>query len=194
LPGLSLKLNTLKKKTFGYSERCEKKRLEFQEAVAKLDPNTLHYLDEAGINNDEVYPYGWAKKGDRLLCMKQGKKTKRISFISSLFQGKFEASLIFEGPCNRSIFEMFLEKLFLPKLTPGDTVILDNATFHHGGRIKQLIEQAGCNILYLPPYSPDLNKIEHYWFFIKNAIRHVLVDASANLYDVLCYQFQRFSI
>ncbi len=59
-------------------------------------------------------------------------------------------------------------------LQPGQVVILDNATFHKGGRIQQLIAQAGCQLLYLPPYSPDLNKIEHCWSWLKSRIRKQL--------------------
>jgi transposase len=184
----------LKKKTFGYIERNEQKRQEFQEIVSKIDPSKIHYLDEAGIDDDEVYQYGWSKRGTRLFCMKKGKKKARTSFISSLFQEKLEVSLIFEGPCNRAIFEMFIEKMLLPKLKEGDTVILDNATVHHGGRIRQLIESVGCYLLYLPSYSPDLNKIENYWSPIKNAIRQALADLTCDFYEVLCAQFQRFSV
>jgi transposase len=59
-------------------------------------------------------------------------------------------------------------------LCPGDWVVLDNATFHHGGRIAELIEAAGCDVVYLPPYSPDLNRIEKCWGWLKNRIRKAL--------------------
>lgn len=57
------------------------------------------------------------------------------------------------------------------ELSTGQILILDNATFHKGDRIRELVESAGCELQYLPPYSPDLNKIEHYWFPIKNTVR-----------------------
>ena len=62
----------------------------------------------------------------------------------------------------------------MPKLVPGQVVILDNATFHKGGRIQNLVEQAGCQLIYLPPYSPDLNKIENCWSWLKSRIRKQL--------------------
>jgi transposase len=64
-------------------------------------------------------------------------------------------------------------------LEPGQFVILDNATFHHGGRIAQLIEAAGCHLLYLPTYSPDLNRIEKCWAWLKSRIRKRLFDSTA---------------
>ena len=79
-----------------------------------------------------------------------------------------------EGACNRTVFETWLETCLIPVLPPGDGVILDNATCHHGGRIAQLIEAAGAQVIYLPPYSPDLNRIEKCWGWLKNRIRQQL--------------------
>ena len=81
------------------------------------------------------------------------------------------APLTFEGSCNRWVFEKWLQEKFLPELKPGQTIILDNATFHKGEKIREIVESADCEIEYLPPYSPDLNKIEAYWLTIKNIVR-----------------------
>lgn len=84
------------------------------------------------------------------------------------------APFTIEGACNRVVFETWLETCLLPLLKPGQVVVLDNATFHKGGRIAPLIEQASCQLLYLPPYSPDLNKIERCWSWLKSRIRKQL--------------------
>ncbi|MFO7033281.1 IS630 family transposase, partial [Limnospira fusiformis CCALA 023] len=78
----------------------------------------------------------------------------------------------FEGCCNRTVFELWLEFILIPTLKPGQTLVLDNATFHKGGRQAELVEAAQCRLLYLPPYSPDLNKIEKCWSWLKARIRH----------------------
>ena len=91
--------------------------------------------------------------------------------MSGLCQGKLIAPLTFEGSCNRSVFEKWLEEKLLTVLRPGQILILDNATFHKGEKIRELVESQGCELQYLPPYSPDLNEIEHYWFPIKNNVR-----------------------
>lgn len=72
------------------------------------------------------------------------------------------------------MFEIWLETCLIPTLRAGDWVVIDNATFHHGGRIAELIEAAGCKVIYLPPYSPDLNRIEKCWAWLKNRIRKQL--------------------
>jgi transposase len=82
------------------------------------------------------------------------------------------------------VFETWLETCLIPELRPGEWVIVDNATFHHGGRIAQLIEAAGCKLVYLPPYSPDLNRIEKCWAWLKSRIRKLLRD-SDNLRDAM---------
>ena len=76
-----------------------------------------------------------------------------------------------EGSCNRVVFETWLSECLIPVLQPGQLIILDNATFHKGGIIRQLIEEAGWFLLYLPPYSPDFNKIEKCWSWLKSRIR-----------------------
>ena len=76
-----------------------------------------------------------------------------------------------EGACNRTVFETWIENYLLKVLQPGQLLVIDNTTFHKGGRIEELIEQAACKVLYLPPYSLDLNKIEQCWSWLKSRIR-----------------------
>ena len=99
--------------------------------------------------------------------------------IAAYCQKKLFAPFTVEGSCNRSVFETWLEKCLIRELKPGQVVIMDNATFHKGGRIQELIESSGCRILYLPPYSPDLNRIEKCWAWLKSRIRHCLHQHSS---------------
>jgi transposase len=159
------------KKTYGYRERDEEKRREFRAKISQKESSQLVYVDESGIDNREDYGYGWNPKGKRFHDLKSGKRNIRVSIISALCQGKLVAPLTFEGSCNRLVFEKWLEEKLLRELKSGQTIILDNATFHKSQKIRELIESVGCEIEYLPPYSPDLNDIEHYWFPIKNRVR-----------------------
>lgn len=135
------------------------------------------YVDESGIDNRDTYDYGWHEKGKRLYALKEGKRSVRVSIIAALRTSKLVAPLTFEGVCNRQVFEKWLEKMLLPTLVPGQTIILDNATFHKSEKIRKLIEDAKCELKYLPAYSPDLNEIEHQWFSIKSKVKKM---ASSN--------------
>ena len=100
-----------------------------------------------------------------------GSVRPRVSWIAALKQGTMLAPMTFAGSCNRDLFEMWLEECLLPQLQPGDAIILDNASFHRSQAIDQIVAAAGCELWYLPPYSPDLNEIEHWWFVLKNWMR-----------------------
>ena len=104
--------------------------------------------------------------------------------IAAYRDAQLIAPFTINGTCNRSVFETWLETCLIPVLKPGEWVIIDNATFHHGGRITQLIEAAGGKVVYLPPYSPDLNRIEKCWAWLKSRIRKLLRD-SDNLRDAM---------
>jgi transposase len=129
------------------------------------------YVDEAGIDNRDDYAYGYCEIGQRFYALKSGKRTQRVSWIAALLQGKLFAPITFEGACNRDLFEMWLEESLLPQLHRGDVIVIDNASFHRSQTIDEIVAQAGCEIWYLPPYSPDLNQIEHWWFVLKNWMR-----------------------
>ena len=96
--------------------------------------------------------------------------------IAALCQQQLIAPFTIEFDCNRIVFEIWLETCLLPMLEPGQKVVMDNATFHKGGRIEQLIQEAGCDVLYLPAYSPDLNNIERCWSWLKSRIRKQLAQ------------------
>jgi transposase len=133
-------------------------------------------VDEAGFDNREDYPYGYSPKGERCYALKSGKRKERTSWLSALKDGKLLAPLTFEGSCNRDLFETWLVESLLPKLDTGDVIIIDNATFHKGENIRKIIEEAGCKLWYLPPYSPDLNKIENWWAVLKNWMKQRLKE------------------
>ena len=134
-------------------------------------PQQIAYVDEAGIDNREEYPYGYCKVGQRFYALKSGKRSERVSWIAGLKEGRLFAPMTFAGSCNRDLFELWLEECLVPQLQPGDVIVIDNASFHHGQAIEEIVAQAGCEIWYLPPYSPDLNEIEHWWFALKNWMR-----------------------
>lgn len=163
-----------KKKTYGYRERDEAKRQTFLEQLVNVAPAQLVYVDEAGMDNRDEYAYGWNKRGQRFHALKSGSRQVRVNMIAAWCNRKLLAPFTIVGACNRVVFETWLKTCLVPVLQPGQVVIVDNATFHRGGCIEQLIRAAGAHLMYLPPYSPDLNKIENCWSWLKSRIRKQL--------------------
>lgn len=144
------------------------------------------FLDESGIEDNACLEYGWSLKGLRCYAQKAYQHKRRISMIAGLSQKEIIAPIIFEGTCNKAIFETYVETILIKELTPGQTVVMDNINFHKTDRVRELIESVKCSVLFLPTYSPDLNPIEHYWFKIKHNIRkisHLFTDFYEAVYE-----------
>ena len=95
--------------------------------------------------------------------------------VAAYCQRKVFAAMTFTGYCNSLLIETYVEQVLLPDLKPGQVIILDNASFHRKAKLEALLHKAGCQLLFLPPYSPDLNNIEQLWHRIKSTVKH---DAS----------------
>ena len=132
------------------------------------------YLDESGINQYLHREYGRGIRGNKVFGEISGKRFARQSVVSALFEGKFLAPMCFEGTCDTSLFNAWLKQVLIPTLIPGQVIILDNASFHKSIETQRLVKEAGCKMLFLPPYSPDLNPIEKYWANMKAKVRELL--------------------
>ena len=121
------------------------------------------------MDNRDDYSYGWNQRGERFYALKSGRRQGRVNMIAAYCNHQLIAPFTIEFVCNRIIFETWIETCLIQSLKPGQWLVIDNATFHKGGRIQVLIEQAGCKVLYLPPYSPDLNKIEKCWAWLTHS-------------------------
>lgn len=103
-----------------------------------------------------------------------GKRYARESFIAGQIQNKIIAPFCYTGTCDSGLFNFWLENILLPALGPGYTIIMDNAAFHKSELTKILLEDSGCQLLFLPPYSPDFNPIEKFWANFKAKIRKII--------------------
>lgn len=166
------------KKTFIYKEANDKKRESFLEELSSIPPEDIVYSDESGIDDNEVPMYGWNTKGERCYAKKSGIRTKRYNIIAALNLNKLFAPFTFEGYSTKGVYEVYIERVLVPKLRTGMVIIIDNASFHKSHKIYELIKSVGCRVLFLPPYSPDLNPIEHFWSPLKKAIRKAAQTAT----------------
>jgi hypothetical protein len=120
------KLGVSRKKTYGYRERDELKRQAFQEQLNSKLSHQIVYVDEAGIDNRDEYPYGYCEIGQRFYALKSGKRTERVSWIAALKQGSLFAPMTFAGGCNRDLFEMWLQECLVPQLQSGDVIVISS--------------------------------------------------------------------
>jgi transposase len=103
----------------------------------------------------------------------------RESFVAAKVESRILAPFCYKGTCDTQLFNMWLKDFLIPELKPGQVVIMDNATFHKSEESQRLIKEAGCRILFLPPYSPDLNPIEIFWSNFKKMVQSNLEKLTA---------------
>jgi transposase len=174
------------KKTFNYTEANEVKRQEFLDQIKDIDPASLVFSDETGMDDNEVSLTGWSPRGERCHDRKKAERTTRYNITAALNLNLLFAPFLFEGYSNSLVYEAYVEHVLAPALKPGMVVIIDNASFHKSKRTVALIEAAGCRIIFLPPYSPDFNPIEHHWTAVKNAIRKAAHELNS-FYDAAVF-------
>lgn len=154
-------------------------RSQFVEEVREIPEHQLIFLDESGISRYLYREYGRSPRGQLVLGEISGNRYGRQSVISGLSGGKLIGPMCFDGTCNTELFNTWLEKVLLPELSPGQVLILDNASFHKSCKSKELVKKAGCQLMFLPAYSPDLNPIEKYWAIMKARVREKLPESSS---------------
>lgn len=161
-----------KKRSVGAAERDEWLRAAWRVTLAaQIDPERLVFVDEMGANTS-LYPiYAYSPKGQRAYCSVPRNRGPNTTLLSCMSVEGMGPSLAVEGATNREVFEAYVERILSPKLRPGQVVVMDNLTAHKGERVRELIEGQGCELVYLPPYSPDFNPIEEAFAKIKGLLR-----------------------
>ncbi len=169
----------------GASERDEFRRADWQVTFAtQIDPEQLVFVDEMGANTSLSPLYAYSPVGQRARCAVPRNRGKNTTLLSSMSAGGMGPSLAVDGPADRVVFEAYLERMLLPTLRAGQMIVMDNLSAHKGERVRELIEERGCELLYLPPYSPDLNPIEEAFSKVKGILR----KSEARTRDVLWWR------
>jgi transposase len=134
--------------------------------------------------------YGWGPRGERVLEAVPHGHWTTTTLIQAIDVTRTRAAMITDGPTNTAVFETFVDWLLAPQLRPGDMVVMDNLSSHKSPRAIELIEQAGASVLYLPPYSPDLNPIEKIFSKVKSFLRSAAARTQAALYDAIAFALE----
>jgi transposase len=139
--------------------------------IPRIDPERVVFIDETWAKTNMTRTHGYAPKGERLIDAAPHGHWHTTTFVGALRADGMVAPLVIDGAINGELFRAYVEQVLVPELRPGDVVVLDNLGSHKVAGVRRAIERAGCQLLFLPPYSPDLNPIENAFSKLKRLLR-----------------------
>lgn len=154
------------------------------------DDSELYYIDESGFDEYYSREYGYAPRGEPVIGIVSGRHFARTSVVAAKNGSEIIAPFAFSGSMDGDLFEGWLEHILISSLNnPAKSVlIMDNASWHKRVAVYDIADEYGIKVIFLPPYSPDLNPIEKFWANVKRRLRlHMLNFAS--FWDALCHAF-----
>ena len=151
----------------------------------RLDPRKLVFIDETAASTNMTRRYGRETRGERLVCKVPHGHWKTSTFVAALRHNRVTAPLLLDGPMNGPAFLAYVQQILAPTLRRGDIVIMDNVGVHKVAGIRAAIEARGATLLYLPPYSPDLNPIEQFFSKFKAVLRSAAARSVESLWEII---------
>lgn len=148
-----------------------RRRARWRRYQGRLDPRRLVFIDETWAKTNMARTHGRCRRGERLHAKVPHGHWKTLTFLAALRHDRIDAPAVVDGPINGKSFLAYVEQILIPTLRPGDIVILDNLGSHKGEAVRRAIRNAGARLLFLPPYSPDLNPIEQVFAKLKTLLR-----------------------
>lgn len=167
------------------TEQNRRKREAFLAELATIAPEDLIYLDESGVSTQMVRSYARAPRGERVHAAVPGGHWKMLTILGAMDCNGMLAAMTVEAATDREVFLAYLDQVLCPKLRPGHVVVMDNLSSHHVPEVRHRIEAAGARLLYLPPYSPDLNPIEKLWAKLKQGLRTIAARSTEALHQAI---------
>jgi transposase len=162
------------KKTKRYEEQKPEQVAAYLKQTEGIPVERIAYVDESGIDRFLYREYGWAQRGEEVIGVISGKKYKRTGIVAAKLGKEIIEPLQYEGTMDSVLFEKWYETRLLPKLPAGTVIVMDNASFHRKSKLTEISERMGHRLIFLSPYSPELNPIEHYWSWLKRQLRKIL--------------------
>ena len=151
-----------------------------------MPASQLVFVDECGSNIALTPIYARAPKGERAKSRVPRNRGKNTTLIASLSLQGMGAAMILEGSANAAAFEIYVEQFLAPSLQAGNIVVMDNLRAHKGERVRQTIEAKGCQVLFLPGYSPDFSPIEETFSKLKSFLRRAGARTREELEEAIC--------
>jgi transposase len=168
-------------------------RRTWAELQPTLDPSRLIFLDETWATTNMSPTRGWALKGERLVCAVPHGHWNTTTFLCGLRTSGLVAPLVLDSAINGPAFLAYVRQFLTRELSPGDVVVLDNLSSHKVGGVRETIEARGATLLYLPPYSPDLNPIELAFSKLKRLLRDAAERTVEALWRTIGRLLERFT-
>jgi transposase len=170
----------------GASERDEFLRAAWRVLVAEsLDAERLVFVDEMGANTSLAPLHGWSRRGGRAHLSAPRNRGKNTTLLASMSLEGIGPTLAVQGGTTKAVFEAYVERVLAPTLVAGQVVVMDNLSAHKGEGVRELIEERGCQVLFLPSYSPDYNPIEEAFSKIKGLLRKAQARTRETLIEAL---------
>jgi transposase len=171
-----------KKRRVGATERDEFLRAAWRLLFAgEINAQRLVFVDECGTNTSLSPLYAWSRRGERAYGEVPRNWGSNVTLLASMTREGMGPCIAVEGATTMAVFEAYVEEALAPSLGPGQVVVMDNLSSHKGQRVREIVEGRGCELLYLPPYSPDLNPIERAFAKLKASLRR----AQARTFEAL---------
>ena len=170
------------------------KRKNWKATQETVDAERLVFLDETGLKTDLTRLYGWAEGGDRLVEAVPSGKWETSTLVQAVALDGTRAAMVLDGPINSQSFIGFCQWLLAPTLHPGDLVVMDNLSSHKAMSAIEAIEAVGAEVVYRPPYSPDLNPIENIFSKVKQLIRKLKPRSLSKIIDAVAESLPKISL
>ena len=180
-PGLDAK-----KKTIRASEQQEAERVAWRKQAADLPSQDLVFVDETGSHIAMTPLYAYAPRGERAVGKVPRNYGAIMTLIASMSLAGMGPAFVLDGAADSAAFEIYVEQVLAPSLTAGQIVVMDNLSIHKGVKVRNAIEARGCQLLFLPSYSPDLSPIEEAFSKLKAALRRASARTREALEEAIC--------
>ena len=148
-----------------------RRRVRWKKYQGRIDPSRLVFIDETWAKTNMTRTRGWQRRGEPLHAKTPHGHWRTMTFLAALRNNEITAPWVLDGPINGETFLLYIEGVLVPTLKPGDIVVMDNLGSHKGRAVRAAIRAAGARLLFLPPYSPDLNPIEQVFAKLKTLLR-----------------------
>jgi transposase len=153
--------------------------------LSRIDPGRLVFVDEMGTHTSLAPLYAYAPVGERAFFEVPRTRGKNTTLLTSMITEGMGPSMAVEGATTSRVFETYVERVLAPALRCGQVVVMDNLGAHRPRRIRELIEERGCELIYLPSYSPDFNPIEQALSKIKHLLRRIAARTKEFLIEAM---------